>query len=63
MANLATNVQWGNAPVITASFTYEHRRSGSDMQYRVGITINPLNSSGSFFGYPIYAQQIGRAHV
>ena len=56
MANLATNVQWGNAPVITASFTYEHRRSGSDMQYRVGITINPLNSSGSFFGYPIYAQ-------
>lgn len=26
------------------------------MQYRVGITINPLNSSGSFFGYPIYAQ-------
>lgn len=56
MANLATNVQWGNGPVITASFTYEHRRSGSDMQYRVGITINPLTSSGSFFGYPIYAQ-------
>ena len=56
MANLATNVQWGNAPVITASFTYEHRRSGADMQYRVGITINPLTSSGSFFGYPIYAQ-------
>lgn len=56
MASLATNVQWGNSPVITASFTYEHRRSGSDMQYRVGITINPLNSSGSFFGYPIYAQ-------
>lgn len=56
MASLATNVQWGNSPVITASFTYEHRRSGADMQYRVGITINPLNSSGSFFGYPIYAQ-------
>lgn len=56
MASLATNVQWGNAPVITASFTYEHRRSGTDMQYRVGITINPLTSSGSFFGYPIYAQ-------
>lgn len=56
MASLATNVQWGNAPVITASFSYEHRRSGADMQYRVGITINPLTSSGSFFGYPIYAQ-------
>ncbi len=56
MTNIASNVQWGSAPVITASFDYEHRRSGSDMQYRVKITINPLNSSGSFFGYPIYLQ-------
>ena len=56
MANLATSVQWGSSPVITASFNYEHKRSVSDMQYRVSITINPLTSSGSFFGYPIYAQ-------
>lgn len=56
MASLATNVQWGNAPVITASFSYEHRRSGSDMQYRMSITINPLTGSSSHFGYPIYAQ-------
>lgn len=56
MANLATNAQWGNAPVISASFSYEHRRSVSDMQYRISITINPLTSSGSYFGYPIYAQ-------
>ena len=56
MASLATNAQWGNAPVISASFSYEHRRSVSDMQYRISITINPLTSSGSYFGYPIYAQ-------
>ena len=56
MANLATSVQWGTGPVITASFSYEHRRSVSDMQYRISVTINPLTSSGSFFGYPIYAQ-------
>lgn len=56
MASLATNVQWGNGPVITASFTYEHRRSGSDMQYRVGITIDTIKSSGGHFGYPIYTQ-------
>ena len=56
MANLATSVQWGSSPVITASFSYEHRRSVSDMQYRISVTINPLTSSGSYFGYPIYAQ-------
>ena len=56
MASLATNAQWGNAPVISASFSYEHRRSVSDMQYRISVTINPLTSSGSYFGYPIYAQ-------
>ena len=56
MASLATNAQWGNAPVISASFSYEHRRSASDMQYRISVTINPLTSSGSYFGYPIYAQ-------
>lgn len=56
MTNLATGVQWGSAPVITASFDYEHQRSGSDMQYRVKITINPLNTGSSFFGYPIYTQ-------
>lgn len=53
MTNIASNVQWGSAPVITASFEYEHQRSGSDMQYRVRITINPLSSR---FGYPIYLQ-------
>ena len=56
MTSLAAGVQWGSSPVITASFEYEHRRSGSDMQYRVKVTINPLTSSGSYFGYPIYSQ-------
>lgn len=56
MTNLATGIQWGSSPVITASFEYEHRRSGQDMQYRVKITINPLTGGSSFFGYPIYSQ-------
>lgn len=56
MTYVANGIQWGSSPVITASFEYEHRRSGQDMQYRVRITINPLNSANSFFGYPIYAQ-------
>jgi len=56
MTFLANGIQWGSSPVITTSFEYEHRRSGQDMQYRVRITINPLNTGSSFFGYPIYAQ-------
>ena len=56
MSNLATSVQWGTGPVITASFSYEHRRSVSDMQYRISITIDTIKSSGGHFGYPIYAQ-------
>lgn len=56
MTSLAAGVQWGSSPVITASYDYEHRRSGSDMQYRVRITINPLNTGSSHFGYPIYLQ-------
>ena len=54
MTYIANGIQWGSAPVITVSFEYEHRRSGSDMQYRVRVTINPLNSGSSHFGYPIY---------
>lgn len=56
MPSLGTNVQWGNSPTITASFSYEHRRSGSDMQYKISISINPMSSSTAYFGYPIYAQ-------
>lgn len=56
MTNIANKIQWGSSPVITASFDYEHRRSGSDMQYRVKISINPMTGSSSYFGYPIYSQ-------
>lgn len=56
MTYIANSIQWGSAPVITASFEYEHQRSGSDMQYRVRVTINPLNTGSSHFGYPIYLQ-------
>lgn len=56
MEFLASGVQWGSGPIITISVEYEHRRSGSDMQYRVRLTINPIASSTGHFGYPIYAQ-------
>lgn len=56
MEFLASGVQWGSSPIITISVEYEHRRSGSDMQYRVRLTINPIASSTGHFGYPIYAQ-------
>ena len=47
------SVSWGSAPVIPITFAYEKRRSGADMQYRVQVTISPVNGD-SFFGYPIY---------
>ena len=56
MTSIASKTQWGSSPVITASFEYEHRRSGSDMQYRVKISIHPMTGSTSHFGYPIYTQ-------
>lgn len=52
--NLGT-VAWGSSPDITAVLAYDYRRSGSDMQYKVKITINTLPTSISTFGYPIYA--------
>lgn len=56
MTNIASNVQWGSTPTITASFDYEMRRSGTDMEYRLKITIDSLNSELTPFGYPIYSQ-------
>lgn len=56
MTNIANKIQWGSSPTITASFDYEHQRSGSDMQYRVKISIHPMTGSSSYFGYPIYTQ-------
>ena len=46
------SVTWGTSPKIPITFEYEKRRSGVDMQYRVGVTIAPIGSQ--YFGYPIY---------
>lgn len=47
------SVNWGSSPVIPITFSYEKRRSGADMQYRVQITVSPTTGN-SYFGYPIY---------
>ena len=47
------SIQWGGTPLIGVSFAYEGQRSGSSMQYRIRVTIDPLTGA-SYFGYPIY---------
>lgn len=42
-----------NNPDISVSFSYEKRRSGADMQYRVQVMVSTV-TGGSYFGYPIY---------
>lgn len=46
---------WGSGPAIDIDIAYDYQRSGADMQYKIRITVNPLRSSSSYFGYPIYA--------
>ena len=45
---------WGSGPAITLKPSYEKKRSGANMQYRVKIAIQPMEYSESYFGYPIY---------
>ena len=47
------SIRWGGVPQIGVSFGYESQRSGSSMQYRILVTIDPLTGA-SYFGYPIY---------
>ena len=47
------SIRWGGVPQIGVSFGYESQRSGSSMQYRIWVTIDPLTGA-SYFGYPIY---------
>lgn len=47
------SIVWGTAPKIPIAFEYEKQRSGSNMQYRVRVTISPITGN-SYFGYPIY---------
>lgn len=52
-ATLGT-VNWGTAPVIPITLSYDCQRSGSSMLYRLRLSLSPL-TGGSWFGYPIYA--------
>lgn len=48
-------VTWGSAPGIPITFSYEHRRSGADMQYRVTVEVAPVTGN-RYFGFPIYLE-------
>lgn len=52
MISLGT-VTWNTGPTIKATFAYEKKRDGADMQYRAQVTISTVSGS-SYFGYPIY---------
>lgn len=52
MITLGTK-NWGTGPVIGLTFEYEKRRSGTDMQYRVRMTVEAITGA-KYFGYPIY---------
>ena len=47
-------VQWGTGPRIPLTFSYDYKRSGADMQYRIKIVVGGI-SGESYFGYPIYS--------
>ncbi len=47
------SIWWGDGPSISITTQYDRRRSGSDMQYRLKVTLNPLTGP-NYFGYPIY---------
>lgn len=46
---------FGSSPTITAKFSYEKRRDGADMEYRVKIILSPLTGA-HYYGYPISAK-------
>ena len=46
-------VNWGSAPSIGVTFSYDSQRSGQDMRYRICASLAPV-TGGSYFGYPIY---------
>lgn len=47
-------VNWGSGPVIPVTFSYDYKRSGANMQYKIKISVAKITGS-SYFGYPIYA--------
>lgn len=48
-----TSKSWGSSPDIPITPSYEMRRNGADMQYRIRVTAGTVTGQ-SYFGYPIY---------
>ena len=48
---------WGSGPAITLNPSYEKKRDGANMLYRVKMSIASLTGE-SWFGYPIYMKTI-----
>ena len=46
-------VNWGSAPNIGVTFSYDSQRAGRDMRYRIRAALSPV-TGGSYFGYPVY---------
>lgn len=46
---------WGTGPIIDFDIAYDSMRTGENVSYQIRITVKPLRSSSSYFGYPIYA--------
>lgn len=54
MATSLGSITWGSGPALPCSWSYDRRRSGADMQYRVYGTVN-VGGSTRYFGYYIDA--------
>ena len=48
-----TSKSWGSSPTIDIQPSYEMKRNGADMQYRIRVTAGTVTGQ-SYFGYPIY---------
>ena len=55
MATSLGSITWGSGPALPCSWSYDRRRSGADMQYRVYGTVN-VGGTSRYFGYYIDAK-------
>ena len=55
MTIIADDVVWGSDAKQHLTFSYDSRRSGIDMQYKLQITVAPFYGGEHYFGFPIYA--------
>lgn len=62
--SIFSNVGWGSGPNMKVSASYDYRRSGADMQYKITVSIAPVTGA-SYFGYSIqwYTNVNGSGYV